>query len=108
MAAIQIPGEWTAHNTDIDANGHVYNAVYADVASNIMSPEEFEADVSDMRINFVSEVKNGEKIELFRSDGANSTVIIGKAGEKTCFEYEIINSQYNTLLDIQEADKYLE
>lgn len=101
-------GEWTAHNTDIDANGHVYNAVYADVASDIMSPEEFEADISDMRINFVSEVKNGEKIELFRSDGVNSTVIIGKSGEKTCFEYEIINSQYNTLSDIQEADKYLE
>lgn len=82
-------GEWTAHNTDIDANGHVYNAVYADIASNIMPTEEYEADVSDMRINFVSEVKNGEIIELFRSDRENSTIIIGKTGEKICFEYEI-------------------
>lgn len=40
-----------------------------------------------MRINFVSEVKNGEIIELFSSDRENSTIIIGKTEEKTCFEY---------------------
>lgn len=90
-------GSWTAKNTDIDENGHVYNAVYADIASDILNADEFGRRVTDMRINYVSEVRNGETIDLYRADRDDSMIVVGKTGDKISFEFELIdNEQYIT------------
>ena len=83
--------------TDIDENGHVYNAVYADIASDILNSDEFGRRVTDMRINYVSEVRNGETIDLYRADRDDSIIVVGKTGDKISFEFELIdNEQYIT------------
>lgn len=83
-------GEHLVKISDLDANGHVYNANYADIALNVLSPEEFERDILNFRINFVNEAILGDRVELFRMDRENITVIVGKIGDKICFETETI------------------
>lgn len=74
--------------TDLDSNGHVYNAIYADIACDAMAKADYEKDVYDFRINFVSEAKLGDRIDIFSGESEKAVVIIGKVGEKVCFETE--------------------
>jgi len=83
-------GDRAIRATDMDANGHAYNAVYADIACDFLSKDFFEKDVENFRINFVSEAILGDNIEIFEETTADKTVIIGILNEKTCFETEFI------------------
>lgn len=76
--------------TDLDENGHVYNSVYADMACDTLSHEDYEKDIDNFRINYISEAILGETISLYRQDINNGCVFAGKVGEKTCFECEFI------------------
>lgn len=75
---------------DIDENGHVYNAIYADIAQNVMPMSEFQRDLTDFRINYVSEAKLGDNIKLYKEATENICVIVGKVNDKVCFETEFI------------------
>ncbi len=76
--------------TDLDNNGHMYNAVYADIACDSLSKEQFEKSVDNFRINYVSEAVFGDTIDIYSQETENMTVIVGKIGEKVCFETEFI------------------
>lgn len=75
---------------DLDANGHVYNAFYADIAMNMMSEEEFSRDITNFRINFCSEAKKGEEIILKKTVSDEKILITGFVGDKVCFETEFL------------------
>ena len=76
--------------SDLDCNGHVYNANYADMVSDVISKQSYEKDVENYRINYINEAKIGETIELFQEEKSNILTIIGKVGQKICFEVEYI------------------
>lgn len=83
-------GEHVVQISDIDANGHVYNANYADIAVNFLPIEIFDRDVENFRINFVNEAKLGDTIEILREITENQAKIIGMLLDKVCFETEFI------------------
>ncbi len=76
--------------SDIDPNGHIYNAVYADICDDILSKEDFERDIDTFKINYISEAGMGEKLCLYQQKEGNSIIVVGKSIEKTCFEAEYI------------------
>lgn len=72
--------------SDLDENGHVYNATYADMASDVIGKDIFSKDIETFRINYVAEAVMGETIELLKSEEDTGLVIIGKVCDKVCFE----------------------
>lgn len=78
-------GEHIVAASEIDANGHIYNAWYADIAVNFLPAELFVREASDFLIDYVSEAKLGEVIEIFLERGDEFTAIEGKVSGKTCF-----------------------
>lgn len=76
--------------SDIDANGHVYNAIYSDIAGDCLSTDEFSNTVANFRINFICEAKLGDVISLYKEITEGKTVIVGKLGENNCFEAEFL------------------
>lgn len=90
-------GERLVRNTDIDANGHMYNAIYADVVCDAISQQLYEKDVESFRINFSSEAKINNSIDLFVEENQieeqgiskNSVIVSGKIQEKNCFDCQL-------------------
>lgn len=74
--------------SDLDANGHVYNATYSDIACDFLDKETYEKDIDNFRINFVSEATLGDTIEVFKDETSEKSIIIGKVNDKVCFETE--------------------
>jgi len=83
-------GEHVVKISDLDANGHVYNANYADIAANFLPEDFYEGDISDFRINFINEATLGEKIEILRELSPNRAVVAGNIGGRPCFETEFL------------------
>ncbi len=77
--------------SDLDANGHVYNSVYADIAIDYVSRDVYEQNLSNFRINYINEAKLGDTMSVFVSYEGNKSVITGMLDEKICFETELIN-----------------
>lgn len=87
---IEYTGEHMVTLSDLDSNGHVYNANYADMAVNVMPREIYEKDAKNFRINYINEAKFGEKIDLYSCFSDERSVVSGKIGDKPCFEFELI------------------
>lgn len=83
-------GKREVRRSDIDANGHVYNAVYADIALDYLSDEYYGKEIDNFRINYVSEAKSGDSIDIYVSYEGKKAFVIGITDEKTCFETEFI------------------
>ena len=83
-------GEYTVQISDLDANGHVYNANYSDIAVNFLPVEVFNRDVENFRINFINEAKLGDRIKIYRQITEKDAKIIGYLEERECFETEFI------------------
>ncbi len=79
-------GERLVRYSDLDANGHVYNAVYADIAVDAL-PEEFQRrEIAAMQINFVHQAVPGDRITLIcRILNTNTVIIKGTVGDHDCF-----------------------
>lgn len=88
IADPKIVGERTIVYSDIDANGHVNNAVYVSIACDFLPPELVEKDITDFRINFKQEAKLGQvmKVSLLTDDG--KTFVVGEIGDMVSFESE--------------------
>lgn len=88
-------GEWVGEHvvvaSEIDANGHVYNANYADIAVNFLPQELFARETVDFLIDYVSETKLGEVIDIYMekypisNDKISGVKIAGRAGARACF-----------------------
>lgn len=83
-------GQREVRITDLDENGHVYNAVYSDMACDFLPKEIYDKDIDNFRINYVSEAVLGEKIDMYEFEEDNINVIVGKVCDKICFESEFI------------------
>lgn len=76
--------------SDLDANGHVYNAVYADIAIDFLDLDCYNMDIENFRINYITEAKLGSIIDIYISYEGKKAFVIGQIDEKTCFETEFI------------------
>ncbi len=86
----KLVGKKLVNISDIDGNGHLYNAFYSDVIMDVLAKSECEKDIDNFRINYVSEAVLNDTIELYSTVLDNTTIIVGKVNEKVCFESEII------------------
>ena len=80
--------------TDLDGNGHVYNATYADIASDFLAEQEFSKNIDNFRINYVSEAMLNDIIEIYSEKSENKIVIIGKIKDRISFETEFIRNNF--------------
>lgn len=81
--------------SDLDSNGHVYNANYADIAVDALTMEEYANNLDNFRINYLSEAVLGDTISVYKSVCSDKKIVVTgfveKSGEKTpCFECEFI------------------
>lgn len=72
--------------SDIDGNGHLNNAIYADIISNALSKEEFEGSISELYLNYSHEAYLGESLDIYKKATQDGITIIAKVGERPCFE----------------------
>lgn len=84
-------GEYQVRISDIDGNGHLYNANYADIAVNFLPIEFYGKDVDNFRIDFISEAKLGDVIEIYGEILEDKAVVMGTVEGKKCFECEFIS-----------------
>ena len=57
-------GERKVYHSDLDANGHMNNAVYGDIVSDFLPPEEREHAVQ-VQINYLGETPEGDTLKVF-------------------------------------------
>jgi acyl-ACP thioesterase len=80
-------GKVTVYRSMLDANFHVYNAVYADFVFDFLP--DVARDIEHFRMNFNAEASLGDSIEIFGKQSENHAVIVGKIEAKVCFEAEV-------------------
>ena len=72
-------GSRPVYYTDLDANGHVNNAVYAKIAVDFL-PEEFRTkDLREFSINYFTETKLGETLEISGTETEKGFILQGFA-----------------------------
>ena len=76
---------------DIDLNGHLNNTKYIDLIQNVHSSDFYkEHDFASIDVNYFSEIKEGEVVELFSDIEGKKEIIKGTVGSKNCFKARII------------------
>ncbi len=70
---------------DLDRNNHVNNASYAFMIEKIIDTTK----IKEFQIDYLNEILNNEKIDLFSYKENNKVFILGKSQDKICFSAEI-------------------
>ncbi len=80
--------QYRAVYTDLDINGHVNNAKYADWLCNLIGPEVLkDHEISTMILDYNAEIRPGQTVELIlRHDEAGHYQLTGWVGGKKVFE----------------------
>ena len=79
-------GERQIRYSDLDANGHVYNAVYGDIATDVLPEEARRRELEFYQVNFNHQAVLGDTISLYlQHSNENMIVIKGVVGDHDCF-----------------------
>lgn len=73
--------DYTVRFSDLDHNGHMNNTNYA----NLVVSAAKNKKITHFEINFINELKEGEKVEVEHFVDENGEFVVGKEGEKTIF-----------------------
>ena len=80
-------GEWIAHYSQCDLNGHINNAFYLDIACDALPLDVLrKGSVTFASINYHREVPMGESMEVFYAPSADGWYLIGRHNGQTSFE----------------------
>lgn len=71
--------------SDMDQNGHMFNAWYADVILDSLPASLRDKRFSGYEINYCREAKLGDELRLFFSQQDNTVLVKGMLEEKDCF-----------------------
>lgn len=71
--------------SDIDGNGHVYNAVYAGITCDVLPKGLTSQPLVTLQINFKQEVLLGERLTLFSEVLGDEALVIGKRGDAVSY-----------------------
>jgi acyl-ACP thioesterase len=84
--------ERTIRYSDIDANGHANNSRYGDFFADALPPEFHKKTITDFRLNYAKECREGDVLKIFGEVSEDNTKITmtGKieATGEVCFEAE--------------------
>ena len=69
----------------LDANGHVHNTIYADLAVDALPVDLLEQSLCEFQLNFSREALLGDEIHIFRSMTEEESVVKGTVNGKDCF-----------------------
>ncbi len=83
-------GQTTVTRSQIDANGHLNNAIYGDIATDFLTVEEYEKGISEVYVNYSHEAYLGETIDVMRDNSDSDITLVARVGERPCFECKII------------------
>ncbi len=75
--------------SDIDGNGHVYNAFYADFVVDALPPKLREKDIKFYQMNFIHELKLDDELLLTMLEEKEKVIVKGASEEKESFVCEI-------------------
>ena len=80
-------GEWTAHYSQCDLNGHINNALYLDIACDALPLDVLkQGPVKFASVNYHREVPLGGKLEVLYAPSAEGWYLIGRHDGQTSFE----------------------
>ena len=80
-------GEWTAHYSQCDLNGHLNNAFYLDLVCDALPLEVMrKGPVTFASINYHREIPMGETAEVFYAPSADGWYVGGRREEHMAFE----------------------
>ncbi len=77
IESLPIIGSRPVFYSDLDANGHINNAVYARIATDFLPPEYRNREVRDYLINFCKETKLGETLDVRGGKTGDGYIIHG-------------------------------
>lgn len=63
-AGLPLLGERRVYHSDLDANGHMNNAVYGDIVSDFL-PSEVRRSAKQVQINYLGETPEGDTLKIF-------------------------------------------
>ena len=75
----------TVRYSDLDGNGHLYNAVYSDIAVDALPDPLRRKQLRQFQINFNHEAMLDEEIHLLRAIEENTATVKGVVGDRDCF-----------------------
>lgn len=86
--------------TDCDLNLHLNNTRYIDYIIDLFDSSFYKDNlVSSIRIDYLNEVKEKEKLDLYTTFDEGCLEVIGKVKDKTSFEAKIDFKKFNSNLD---------
>lgn len=81
----------TVSYSEVDMNGHLNNAKYADWICELFDLETLKTQsIKNFRINFVAEAYMGQEVVLYQKEVDGVHYICGKTGDKTVFDASVI------------------
>ena len=97
---LRLVNEFNTRNSDLDLNGHVNNTKYTQwILDSIDYSLHTSEQVSEYHINFLSEIKLGDKVNVFRddsnSDSSSTVTFLGKVPENKKPSM-IVNCKYSS------------
>ena len=75
----------TVRYSDLDGNGHVNNAIYADIACDVLPIALFDRGIEEISVNFIHEAKHGDTIALQLGETDGVYYIGGTVDGAACF-----------------------
>ncbi len=71
--------------SDLDGNGHTNNAIYADIACDVLPLALPQQGLRDLQLQYVREAKYGETLSLYTHTESGTAYVEGRIGDETCF-----------------------
>jgi len=86
---LPLVGERPVYRSDLDANGHMNNAVYADIISDFL-PEYNGSPIRGLQLDYLTETAPGDRLRLFAQRCGNETLMRGENSKGLSFEARIL------------------
>ncbi|OCN01581.1 hypothetical protein A7X67_00335 [Clostridium sp. W14A] len=86
---LQPVGERPVYRSDLDSNGHMNNAVYADIVADFLPEQNGEA-VRGLQIDYLRETPPGENLRLTARHGEGETLMRGENSGGVSFEARVL------------------
>lgn len=78
-------GERIVQYSDLDGNGHTYNAKYSDFAMDVLPDVLRQKELRQFQINFNHEALLGDSVSLFLWQEGDRAMVKGETNGKDCF-----------------------
>jgi acyl-ACP thioesterase len=86
---LPLVGERPVYRSDLDSNGHMNNAVYADIIEDFL-PERAGGAVRGLQIDYLGETPPGDRLRLFARRLGGETLMRGENSAGLSFEARIL------------------